>query len=520
MEPPIDVSHGLYGQLVGLPFNPFGSPAVMLAMDSQNERQGERWRQLVLGCTESRIAVIGDVMLDRYIIGTVERISPEAPVPIVRFVDEHIRPGGAANVHANLLAVGAQSVLVGLIGTGPVGQQFVDCLEKLKPSSTRLVQDKNLTTTLKTRILSNGQQLMRVDRDGDGSLLDPTVEQLFLETTHKAIDDSACLLLSDYGKGALTPSRLRSIIDHALSRSIPILVDPKGMDFSRYRGATVLTPNREEVKRVTGKEIVGDESAVTLGREIIEKAGVQSVLLTRSEDGVSYVSPDRVVHIPAQERFVFDVTGAGDTVAALFCACLAQGAQPEDAAGLANFAASLSIAHAGAYAITHQELLQRLSLQTPNEDGSAWYEVIAQWRKENLTIGFTNGCFDLIHQGHLSLLEQAKAACDRLIIGLNSDSSIGRLKGPTRPVQDLASRTNLLSALACVDLVIPFDEDTPELLVQAVQPDVLVKGGDYQEADIAGASFVRNHGGNVMIVPIIEGHSTTDLFQRIAKRSR
>ena len=474
-----------------------------------------------------KVLTVGDIMLDRYVTGVVERISPEAPIPVLRVLEEDAALGGAGNVLRNLAALGAQPLFCGVVGDDPAGLEVQRLAGEALGGGAHLIKDRGIATTVKQRLLAGGQQVLRADWDAGGS---PRAEAL--ETLERyAIDllgQARALLLSDYGKGLLQPDLLRRLIEAARVAGLPIVVDPKGRDYSRYRGVDFVTPNRRELAEATGLPVGNDAEVAAAAACLIAEAGVGSVLATRSEQGMTLVAGDgrggvaEVVHLAAKAQEVFDVSGAGDTVVAAFGAGLAAGLAAPASARLANTAAGIVVAKRGTAVAVPDELLragrtERLqTVEAKIVDRSAATADSRSWRAEKLTVGFTNGCFDILHPGHLHLLRQARAACDRLIVGLNSDASVKRLKGEARPVQDEAARAAVLASLADVDRVVIFGEDTPYDLIVALEPDLLVKGADYDEAEVVGADLVKARGGRVLLADLKDGHSTSRTVERLS----
>jgi len=473
----------------------------------------------------ARVVVVGDVMLDRFVTGTVERISPEGPIPVFRVDREVDMLGGAGNVLRNLTALGARGALIAVVGDDPAGRGVTDLIAQDGAvdgtGDSRLVIAPGRATTIKERYIAGGQQLLRADREARGGLPEAVVTEL-LEAVRAALPGAGALVLSDYGKGVLVPEVLAALIEAARAATCPIVVDPKGQDFTLYRGATLITPNRRELEAATGRATESDEDIVEACRLVIESCGVEGVLATRSERGMALVPGEgEVWHLKAEAREVFDVSGAGDTVAAVVAAALAAGASAADAARLANLAAGIVVGKVGTAVASMGELRRVLSTsalvaaESKVVDARGLGETVSRWRRASLTVGFTNGCFDLLHPGHISLLRQARAACDRLIVGLNSDSSVRRLKGDKRPVQGEAARGAVLASLADVDLVAVFAEDTPLMLIEAVRPDVLIKGADYALPEVVGADVVEGYGGRVLLADILPGHSTSRTIERL-----
>ncbi len=476
--------------------------------------------------TRQRILCVGDVMLDRYVYGDVARVSPEAPTVVLRARREDIAAGGAANVALNIASLGSQCVLVGVVSGDEPGRVLSAALASTGGVENHLVLDPSRPTTMKVRFVSEhySTHLLRADWEV-GSGLDKEREDEVIAKAEAALPNCGALILSDYGKGVLTPRVIEKLIAAAKKSKKPIVVDPKGNDYGIYKGASVITPNRAELSRAVNRDVRTTEEVVQAAHEVIASAGVDAILVTRSEEGMSLVRKGaEPIHIPAFAVKVRDVSGAGDTVVATFAAMLAMGAGFEAATRAANAAAAVVVGKRGTATANYVELRAFLlppALRAYEEklafDGQVLAERLDAWRSEGLRIGFTNGCFDLLHPGHLKVLAEARAACDRLVVGLNSDASTKRLKGPTRPVQDEVSRAQMLAALEAVDLVTLFEEDTPVELIRAVRPHVLVKGGDYTKDTVVGREIVEAYGGEVVIVETLAGQSTTKLVERSKK---
>ncbi len=473
-----------------------------------------------------RVLVVGDLMLDRFVYGQVERVSPEAPIPVLRVERELTVLGGAGNVLRNLAALGAVPRVIGLVGDDAAGREVAALLHDAGQPEAPLIA-AGRATTVKERFVAGVQQLLRSDREAataaaeaDAANLRASLETAFADAGRVP----AALVLSDYGKGVLTPAFCAAAIAAARSRGLPVVVDPKGRDFSLYRGATLVTPNRRELAEASGLP-TGDSVQIEAAcRKVIAEAGVEGVLATRSEQGMTLVAGDQPArHLPARAREVYDVSGAGDTVVAVVAAALGAGLPAPEAARLANVAAGLVVAKRGTAVIRSDELLRALhavELRQAEDklvDPEQLLAERADWARAGLTVGFTNGCFDLLHPGHISLLRQARAACDRLVVGLNSDESVRRLKGPDRPIQGEAARATVLASLECVDRVVVFADDTPLELIAALRPDVLVKGADYSLDQVVGGDLVRGYGGRVLLAELLPGHSTTATIGRLAR---
>jgi len=466
---------------------------------------------------EARVLVVGDVMLDRYWSGPTARISPEAPVPVVRIRDTEARPGGAANVALNLAALGVQVQLIGVVGQDEPARVLREGLAELGVAA-QWVEAPQCPTITKLRVLSRHQQMIRLDFEE--ALQGDTFDRAALIAAYDAaLPHCSVVLLSDYGKGTLVD--VSTLVAHARAAGKPVLIDPKGQNYEPYRGATLLTPNVPELEAVAGA--CPDEAAlVARGTGLMRKLDLQALLITRSEKGMTLLRNDQLpLHLPTQAREVFDVTGAGDTVIATLAAALAAGESLEQAVPLANLAAGIVVGKLGTATVSQAELEQ--ALRGPNGPSgvvgeSGLLDVVAQARARGQRIVMTNGCFDLLHVGHVRYLEAARALGDLLIVAVNDDDSVRRLKGATRPLNGLAERMQMLAALKSVDWVVAFSEDTPARLIEAVLPDLLVKGGDYRPEQIAGYDAVVGNGGQVRVLSFHEGYSTTGLIERARAR--
>ncbi|HET6184651.1 MAG TPA: D-glycero-beta-D-manno-heptose-7-phosphate kinase [Acetobacteraceae bacterium] len=471
----------------------------------------------------ARVLVLGDVMLDRYVSGAAARLSPEAPVPVLRPAHTGARLGGAANVALNVAALGAQATLIGLVGEDEAGRQLAAMLNAAERISPRLVAAPGRPTTAKTRFLSGRHQLLRLDEESTVPADGPLAAAL-LSALEAALAEADILILSDYAKGVLGDAVLGPAIARARAAGLPVVADPKRPDFTAYRGVTVLTPNEAEVRAATHIDAADDAEADRAGRRALEQTGGEAVLVTRSAAGLTLVPHNGpALHLPTRAREVADVSGAGDTLVATLVAALAAGAALADAAALANAAAGVVVGKQGTATVSRAELLAALRIdelvaaEGKVVEPAEAEERVAAWRTQGLRIGFANGCFDLIHPGHVRLLREARAACDRLIVALNSDASVRRLKGPARPVQDETARATVMASLAPVDLVTLFDEDTPEALIRLLRPDVLVKGSDYTLDQVVGGDLVQGWGGRVLLVDLAAGHSTSGTIRRMTQ---
>ncbi len=477
---------------------------------------------LVAGFPAARVLVIGDVILDRYVSGTAARLSPEAPIPVLRPSATRATAGGAANVAANIAELGGEAWLIGLVGEDAPASELRRLLAGREGIHPALLAVPGRPTTAKTRFMAGPHQLLRLDEESTAAPAPSTVAAL-CAAVDAALDHVSVVVLSDYAKGVLADPVLRHVLARAAAAGRIVIADPKRADFAAYRGAAILTPNEAELRLATrhpAADAAGVEAAGAIALAATEGA---AVLVTRSEHGVALLRRDRpALHVPARAREVADVSGAGDTLVATLAVALAAGADLADAARLANITAGLSVAKQGTATVTAAELLAALHMEdllaTDRKIVAAEEAAtrVAAWHVQGLKVGFANGCFDLIHPGHVRLLRAARAACDRLVVALNTDASVRRLKGPTRPVQNETARATVMASLAPVDLVTLFDEDTPLELIRLLQPDVLVKGSDYTIDQVVGGDDVRSWGGTVLLVDLAEGHSTSATIRRMA----
>lgn len=458
-------------------------------------------------------------MLDGYASGDVTRISPEAPVPVLHHLAHHEVPGGGANVAMNIAALGGKACLIGLVGRDDEATRMENLL-RVGGVETQMVIVPERPTTFKLRILAGAHQMLRIDKE-EVAAATPEAEDALIQATSQALLRSEALILSDYRKGCLTDRVLTAVIAEARSRQIPVFVDPKRTDFSAYAGADFITPNRNELRAATGL-VCDDDLSCARAAQFAQEVSGAAILLTRSEQGMTFFPRSgEAVSLPTEAQEVFDVSGAGDSVIATFALGVISGMSPPLALRVANCAAGIVISRSGTATTTEAEIaaaLERPHLLAQRRDRAIslaeLLRVRAAWRAEKLSVGFTNGCFDLLHPGHVKLLREAASHCDRLIVGLNSDASVGRLKGPTRPIQDESARGEVMAAIGRVDAVVIFDEDTPYELILALEPDVLVKGADYEEHQIVGADIVKAKGGRVVRAEIKQGHSTSNLVAR------
>lgn len=477
----------------------------------------------------TRVLVLGDVMLDRWVIGNVDRVSPEAPIPILRVTEEREMVGGAGNVAANLHALGAVPVVLSVSGDDAAGGRIEGMLAGFGEAS--VLKDGGRPTSVKSRYVASGQQMLRSDRERTAPV-EGAVEQDLIDRVHALLPSVAALVLSDYGKGVLTDRVVTEAIRSARDAGLPVVVDPKGRDYRRYSGASYVTPNRKELAEGSDMPTENDREVEAAAAALMTESGIEGVLATRSEQGMTLAAPGEPFrHIPTEALSVYDVSGAGDTVVAVLTAGLAAKATPLVSAILANVAGGIVVGKAGTATASAEEIRQRARLGLPGhptapvlrfpEDVSRLKDWVAGWRRDGHSVALTNGCFDILHPGHISLMQQAAAEGDRLIVAVNTDASVKRLKGPERPINAEGARAAVLSALADVDLVVTFGEDTPFDLISAVVPDVLIKGADWATVEqVVGHDVVQAAGGRVVLASLVEGESTTGTISRMRAAGR
>lgn len=464
---------------------------------------------------------VGDLMLDRYIYGKVERISPEAPIPVFTMERASSMLGGAGNVVRNLLSLLTKATFVSVIGDDAVGTQLTGLVGAEKDLVPYLFTERGRVSTKKTRYVAASQQLLRSDHETVAAITTETAAKL-RDTAIGELQNHQALILSDYGKGLLTPALCRALIDGANKANVPVFVDPKQRDVSVYAGATVLSPNAKELAAACGVDrFETSEHLIEAASALAKQHRFRYVLTTRGEKGMTLVDAEGLIaHVDAVALEVFDVSGAGDTVIATLAATHAAGASMKEAVELANLAGGIVVGRLGTAVVHRTDLsaalyshravaLQQKILPLPTAR-----DVIANWKREGLRVGFTNGCFDIMHAGHISLLLDARARCDKLIVGLNSDSSVRGLKGPTRPVNAEMDRAQILAALSMVDGVVLFSEDTPLRLLEELRPDILMKGADYTKEQVVGWQLVESYGGRVELLPLKDGYSTTGIIKK------
>jgi len=469
------------------------------------------------------VLCVGDLMLDEFIYGEVSRISPEAPAPVIAVQRSESNIGGAGNVARNIASLGGRCIFVGLIGDDEAGGQLKAQLSQQSRIESVLVCDPSRPTTRKVRFVSEHFSTHMLRADWELALpASAEIEQELIDAVIPLLPRADIVLLSDYAKGVLTARVIRNVIDAARKLGKRVIVDPKSANFAIYRGATLLTPNRKEFAEATRSRADCDNSIADAAQDAMDLADCEAMLVTQSEHGMTLVTrKGEAIHVPALPVKLRDVSGAGDTVAAALALALAAGADWEAALRTANAAAAVAVSKKGTATVTPAELRRKIlptaSLAAEEKivgTGGDLETHLLPWRRQELRIGFTNGCFDILHPGHVKVLTAARGACDRLIVGLNSDASVRRLKGEGRPVQDERARAEVLAALEAVDLVVLFEEDTPIKLIAQVRPSVLVKGGDYAREQVIGREIVEANGGEVMLVDILAGFSTTSLVKR------
>lgn len=505
----------------------------------------ERLKQIISDMIDIPVLVIGDIMLDRFVYGSVNRISPEGPIPVLSISRENMMLGGAGNALSSLAGLRVKGHIISVVGDDEAGKTVANLLAEQSISNENLCIDGQRPTTMKTRFLAGHQQLLRSDYEKNDNLNEKLEAECIAEA-QALIPNVKAVLISDYGKGFLTHALLKAIIEEAKKHDLPIIVDPKGQDYSIYAGATAVTPNKKELSEATYyMPTDSDAEVLAAASKLIDECALDCVIATRSKDGISIIEKDakEPTHLRTAALDVFDVSGAGDVVIATITAALAAGASMVEAGMLANIAGGIAVSKVGTTPIRAKELIDALDddqtqnhimpatersfaeriFAAPTCDWDEASEQVGRWRARGLKVGFTNGCFDIVHKGHVSYLNEARSHCDRLVIGLNKDSSVKALKGPERPVHDEDARAAVLSALGSVDMVVMFggetasDDQTANGLIQKLQPDIYFKGGDYKVDDIPETPTVRQYGGDVKVLSNFEGHSTTQSLEKINK---
>jgi D-beta-D-heptose 7-phosphate kinase/D-beta-D-heptose 1-phosphate adenosyltransferase len=472
-----------------------------------------------------RVLCVGDVILDRFIYGDVERISPEAPVPVLRLRETRTMLGGAGNVANNIASLGGDAVLLGLIADDEAGGRLTRQVAEIPRIMPHFVKSRLRPTIAKTRYIAAGQQVVRADEESS-LLVQPEEEAELLEALEQAIHRAKAVILSDYGKGVLSTAVIGRAIFLARARGIAVHVDPKSEDFSTYRGATCITPNLRELATAARGSVTTEADVIAACRVVMAQAQSDAILATRSEKGMLLVEANGEVHsVPSRAREVFDVSGAGDTVIATLALAHASGLTLAQAMRVSNAAAGVVVSKSGTATVEPAELLHELDdevekgRRNPMRSDVEARALVERWKQQGLRVGFTNGCFDIIHAGHVALLAAARARCDRLVVALNTDASVQRLKGPTRPITRLEHRCTVMAAIKYVDCVTSFDDDTPLGLITHLLPNVLFKGADYRADEVVGGDVVVAAGGRVLLLDLVTRQSTTRIVERIKERT-
>ena len=471
------------------------------------------------GSNKQHALVIGDVMLDRYLIGSVGRISPEAPVPIVLLNEQNERAGGAANVAANLALLGIKTHIVGCVGNDSEAKTLVGLLKEMGVDANGICISKNRPTIAKTRVVSGHQQMMRLDQESSAAFTTEEIDVLQASIDEALRHVPKIVILSDYAKGLLSEQVCQHIITTCKAQKIPVLVDPKGHDYSKYKGATALTPNKKETAEACDTTL-SDADLISKASALKNSLNLQFLAVTRGEEGITLID-ESTHHLPAIAKQVFDVSGAGDTVIATLAAGLMSNLNPLEALQLANIAAAVVVGKVGTVPISQHDLMEALTDQQSNEQAHKICDLaqlmakVEAWGKSKQKIVFTNGCFDLLHAGHVTYLEQAKKRGDKLILGLNTDRSVSAIKGESRPIVNENDRARVLAALESVDAVILFDEDTPLNLINSIKPNVIAKGSDYTATQVVGGKEVQSWGGEIALIDLVEGRSTSNIIKKM-----
>jgi len=467
---------------------------------------------------KTNVFLIGDIMLDQYIFGKINRISPEAPVPVFLKSKSKEMLGGSGNVLSNLISLGTNTFYLSLVGKDDNALKVRKLLNKLNLKNYYLLSEKTRKTTVKTRFIVNSQQIIRVDEE-DSAYINTNLEDLLINKINSNIKGKDVVVISDYNKGIITKRISKYIIQKSNALKIPIIIDPKNEDFSIYKNATIITPNQLEISKVTQMKAQSDKEAEACGKIIIKKYNVSKVLITRGEKGLSLVSKRASVHSPTAAKEVFDVSGAGDTVLAVIAACLPNQIEEKKILSLANKAAGKVIAKIGTSTISLDELIK--SKTNISKDKILDIETLSKKlridKEKGLKIGFTNGCFDILHYGHIKYLEKSKLYCDKLIVALNSDKSVRLIKGKNRPINNQVSRASIISSLNCCDYIIIFNEKTPLSVIKKIKPDLITKGGDYKNKKIVGENEVKKWGGTALKLDFINGLSSSNLIKKLEK---
>ena len=473
-----------------------------------------------------RVLCLGDIMLDKFIYGSVDRISPEAPVPVFSIQDERIMLGGVGNVMRNLLALGSHVSLISVIGNDKVGREVAAMIGKETNVIPFLITENGRITTAKMRYVAGNHQVLRADNETTSAITNDTQMQIE-EAVISELQHNDIIILSDYGKGVLTRTLVHKVITLAKEHQKTVIVDPKSKDFSHYYGATLISPNLAELANASSEDISSDDKIIYAARKLMETHHIANILVTRSKDGMTLVMENGENHpIRARVHEVYDVSGAGDTAIATLTLAIASGLSLPESASMANIAAGVVVGKPGTAIINTHDLKMELFV---NEKTSGTNKIqiledaviqVKRWKSEGKVVSFTNGCFDLMHSGHISVLNRTKMHCDKLIVAVNSDASVRKIKGENRPINNEMERALLLASLSVVDMVILFSEDNPLKLLEVLKPDVLAKGADYQKHEVVGHELVESYGGKIVLIPLKEGYNTADIVTQHGLKPR
>jgi D-beta-D-heptose 7-phosphate kinase/D-beta-D-heptose 1-phosphate adenosyltransferase len=482
-----------------------------------------RLKEILLNSNKLKVMVIGDLILDEYIWGNIDRISPEAPVGVLECKSENSALGGAANVANNLSSLGCKVYLVGAVGRDEKGKRLKRLLKKRGINYNGVLEDSDRPTTNKIRVIAHSQQILRIDKE-DRRTPNNHIKDKLIHYIEKVITEVDGVICSDYGKGVLSGEVISCVAKSAKKNGKIVIADPKGNDYSKYKGINIITPNKKEASEASGININNEDSVKKAARRLFNIFKGDAVLITRGAEGMSlFQGNGKVTNIPTEAREVYDVTGAGDTVISVFGMVAFAGHDMADAARLSNIAAGIEVGKVGTSVVTKEEMIHYLDEGELRAKGKIvsypeLRQIVSLSKNKKKKVVFTNGCFDLLHIGHIKYLQQAKSYGDILIIGLNDDNSVRKLKGPKRPLIGQDERAHLIAALDCVDYVVLFSELTPDRLIKGIKPDILVKGGDYTKAQVVGRDFVESYGGRVEIVPVVEGMSTSNIVKNIVEK--
>ncbi len=466
-------------------------------------------------CSGTKALIIGDIMLDRYVIGNVNRISPEAPVPVFLSQSSRHVLGGAGNVYNNLISLGVNATLISIIGEDRFGNLIKKILKSIKNTKCYLFKEKNIPTTVKTRYLVKGQQLIRVDEEKANNLSD-SAYKFILKSFKKELLKHNVVILSDYNKGIFNQKLTKELIKLSNKHKIPIIIDPKNKDFNLYKNATLITPNQLEASHVTKLPCNNNKEAEICAKNIMNSYSIKKVLITRGSEGLSYIGKKEKIHQPTKKIEVFDVSGAGDTVLAVLSVCVSKKIPIKKSLELANRAAGIVVGKIGTTTISLNELFKEEQLFINKKCSLLELKkIVANYKSKKYKVGFTNGCFDILHIGHINYLEESKKLCDKLIVAINSDSSVKRIKGIKRPINNQADRAKILSALSLCDHVIIFNQLTPIKLITSLKPDVITKGGDYKKKNVVGYNEIKKWQGQIHIINYTKGKSTTSILEKL-----